>query len=112
MWVCLMCKPCIGRCLNVINNKVLFLFRLHYDPSTKTFSNTEGVEIETRDFGNTSSVEFLDPSLDIEITNYFHDVVKRFSKLGYVRGETIRAAPYDWRFAPCKLFLVVHILQN
>ena len=77
---------------------------MHYDPSTKTFSSTEGVEIETRDFGNTSSVEFLDPSLDIELTNYFHDMVERFSKLGYIRGQTIRAAPYDWRFAPCELF--------
>jgi hypothetical protein len=63
----------------------------------------EGVDTQIRDFGNTTSVEYLDPSTKFwETTNYFHDMVEYFVKQGYVRGQTIRAAPFDWRFAPCK----------
>ena len=46
-------------------------------------------------------MEYLDPSLKFtDITNYFHDIVANFVDKGYSRGETIRAAPFDWRFAP------------
>ena len=30
----------------------------------------------------------------------FQDMVEYFVSQGYVRGESIRAAPYDFRFAP------------
>lgn len=35
----------------------------------------------------------------LEPASYFHDIIEHFDKKGYVRGETIRAAPFDWRFA-------------
>lgn len=75
--------------------------RLNFNPDTKEFTVQEGVQIAVRDFGNTTSIEYLDPSLKVlEPASYFHDIVENFAKQGYVRGETIRAAPYDWRFAP------------
>lgn len=83
--------------------------RLLYDSSTKQYRNPPGVEIETRDFGDTNSIEYLDPSMTFfETTNYFHDMVQHFVDKGYTRGETIRGAPFDWRFAPGKL----HVYKN
>ena len=76
-------------------------YSLHYDSATKKYRNTEGVQIETRNFGGTDSVEYLDPSTKFfGTTNYFHDLVKHFVGKGYKRGETIRGAPFDWRLAP------------
>ncbi len=47
-------------------------------------------------FGDTGSVEFLD---EFGIIPTFHELVEYFVDRGYVRGESIRAAPYDWRLA-------------
>lgn len=87
-------------CLHV--NK-LTLFRLHYNNITKEYTNTPGVDVKAPGFGDTDTVEYLDPTLHIGTTNYFHNMVDYLvSNLGYVRGKSIRAAPYDWRFAPGK----------
>ena len=54
-------------------------------------------------FGETSSIEYLDPSLKFfETTNYFHDMVQWFVDKGYTRGKDIVGAPYDWRYSPSK----------
>ena len=50
-------------------------------------------------FGNTETVEFLD---EFEVIAQFHEFVEFFVNKGYIRGKTIRAAPYDWRLAACK----------
>ena len=41
-------------------------------------------------------VEYL---ADYSILPYFHDMVDYFVARGYQRDVSIRAAPYDWRFA-------------
>lgn len=33
---------------------------------------------------------------------YFHTMVNHLVNMGYVRNETVRSAPYDWRLAPSK----------
>lgn len=74
-----------------------------FNNETKEFVNQEGVDIEVRDFGGTDTIEYLDPSFVKKIedtTNYFHAMVDHFVGKGYVRKETIRGAPYDWRLAP------------
>lgn len=74
---------------------------MQYDTTTKKYSNTEGVQIKTGEFGDTDAVEYLDPALKFfETTNYFHDMVQHFVEKGYKRRETIRGAPFDWRLAP------------
>lgn len=74
--------------------------RLLYDNQTNTSHNREGVDIMVKDFGNTSTVEFLDSS-QYSITVYFGAIANALvKKYDYVRGLNIRGAPYDWRKAP------------
>ena len=64
-----------------------------------TFTNNTGVQIRVPGFGNTSTVEYLDPGLKA-VGKYLEPFVEFFVKLGYVRDKNIRAAPYDWRLFP------------
>ena len=43
-----------------------------------------------------SKAEFVD---SFRLVPYFHEMVEYFVERGYVRDMSIRAAPYDWRFA-------------
>ena len=90
-----------------INNRVFAIMvynfatithRLEYDPSDNTFHDNREVHVKVPGFGDTSSVEYLSPGL-IDTFEYFHKTVEYFVDRGYKRGETIRAAPYDWRLA-------------
>ena len=72
--------------------------RLKYDVSTNSYYNNSHVKIHVPGFGKTSGVEYLDPGL-IDLIPYMHDMVEYFVDRGYVRGKSIRAAPYDWRLA-------------
>ena len=47
-------------------------------------------------FGDTNTVEFLDTP---PASPNFNTFVDYFVARGYERGNTIRAAPYDWRLA-------------
>ena len=97
-------KNCLG-CFKSFNT---YLCRLKYNPYTKSFQNNTNVKIIVPGFGKTSSVEYLTPkyfnfilslmpnSIDF---SYFYEMVEYFIDCGYTRGETIRAAPYDWRLA-------------
>lgn len=75
--------------------------RLVYNNITRKTSNSPGVDIRVPDFGSTQSVEFLDPSR-YSLTGYFNILVEGLLKLGYIRNETIRGAPYDFRKSPRK----------
>lgn len=91
-------------------------------------SNAPGVQIRVPGFGKTYSVEYLDtsklagvyiggksgtlgcggpigavvraPSATASPTGYMHTLVQNLVNNGYVRDETVRAAPYDWRLEP------------
>eukprot|EP01110_Echinostelium_bisporum_P013373 TRINITY_DN89_c0_g1_i3.p1 TRINITY_DN89_c0_g1~~TRINITY_DN89_c0_g1_i3.p1 ORF type:complete len:228 (-),score=36.61 TRINITY_DN89_c0_g1_i3:462-1145(-) len=72
--------------------------QLTYDPNTQTYSNATNVEIEAEPIGDTTSFEYLDPNFP-KTTIYFADVVQSLVNIGYVRGENLIGAPYDWRLA-------------
>eukprot|EP00455_Lapot_gusevi_P034321 TRINITY_DN3779_c0_g1_i2.p1 TRINITY_DN3779_c0_g1~~TRINITY_DN3779_c0_g1_i2.p1 ORF type:complete len:315 (-),score=95.04 TRINITY_DN3779_c0_g1_i2:157-1101(-) len=72
--------------------------RLVFDNTTNTYSNAPGVETRVPGFGNTSSVEQLDPS--VSATSYLAPLVQALVQAGLVRGVSIRAAPYDFRYTP------------
>jgi len=86
---------------NILHLKLLLVFLIR---DSRQSRNIAGVETRVQGWGNTDSVEYLDPSLSAwaigDVGNYMSDLVKYFVKLGYVRGDTIRAAPYDFRFGP------------
>lgn len=73
--------------------------RLIYDAKTKDSYSPEGVNITVPGFGDTESVEWLDPS-HLPFGRYFVDLVDAMVERGYKRGVSVRGAPYDFRKAP------------
>ncbi|XP_055992271.1 phospholipase A2 group XV isoform X2 [Sorex fumeus] len=73
--------------------------RLIYNRTSRTTHFPEGVDIQVPGFGQTFSLEFLDPSKR-SVGSYFHTMVDSLVGWGYTRGEDVRGAPYDWRRAP------------
>ncbi|XP_062856914.1 phosphatidylcholine-sterol acyltransferase [Trichomycterus rosablanca] len=71
--------------------------RIVYNRTTHRSSNAPGVEVRVPGFGQTYTIEFLDKN---RLAGYFHTMVEHLVSIGYVRNETVRAAPYDWRIAP------------
>ena len=71
-----------------------------YDESTMTMKNAPGVETRVPGFGETSTIEYLDTT---GLIKYFAPMVETLASWGYQRGETVRAAPYDFRYGPGKL---------
>ncbi|XP_059473948.1 phospholipase A2 group XV-like [Neocloeon triangulifer] len=77
--------------------------RLVYDNTTRTTSNSPGVETRIPGFGNTSSVEWLDPT-ELSPTKYFNPIADILvKKLNYSRGVNLHGVPYDFRKAPNEL---------
>ncbi|XP_053212755.1 phospholipase A2 group XV-like isoform X2 [Panonychus citri] len=76
--------------------------RLVYDNVTRLTSNSPGVETRIPGFGETQTIEYLDPN-QIPLTGYFNIMVDYLINLGYERGRNIRGAPYDFRKSPREL---------
>jgi len=72
--------------------------RLVYNQDTHTTSDSPGVETRIPGFGNTSSVEFIDKSRR-SFSTYFAKIVAGLVPQGYIRGQNIHGAPYDFRRA-------------
>ena len=77
------------------------LHRLNYDAATNTYTPNAGVSVRVvgANGSDVKDVEFVGPTFPIRIFPYFHNMVEYFVARGYVRDVSIRAAPYDWRFA-------------
>jgi len=73
--------------------------RLIYNEQNDTLSNNFGVETRVPGWGETSSIEELDPSLPGHASGVFLKMVEALVKAGLVRGKTVRGAPYDFRYA-------------
>ena len=84
--------------------------KLVYDNSTRKTSNIPGVEIRIPEFGNSTSVEWIDPS-KASAGNYFATIAENIVKFGYERNVSLRGAPYDFRKAPSK-FLPAFCLKH
>ena len=69
-----------------------------YDPITHTTSNAPGVETRIQGFGNTSTVEFIS-SGEWSFSKYFSAILEAVLPQGYMRGQNIHGAPYDFRKA-------------
>jgi len=74
--------------------------RLEYDNSTRMSASPEGVQIRFPGFGNTSEMDFLDPS-HLSPTSYFQSISDALvAEAGLIRGVSLRGAPYDFRLGP------------
>ncbi|KAH9416964.1 hypothetical protein DERP_011693 [Dermatophagoides pteronyssinus] len=77
--------------------------KLIYNNQTRTTHDNDGVQIRVPGFGNTTTVEYVDPSR-LPISGYFGQMVEHLvMEFGYERGQNIRGAPYDFRKAPNEL---------
>jgi len=72
--------------------------KLVYNPVTHRSSDNPGVETRIPGFGNTSTVEYLDPSQRF-FSVYFANLVTHLLPQGYIRGSNLHGAPYDFRKA-------------
>lgn len=75
--------------------------KLTYDNVSRTTSNMPGVSLRVPDFGNSTPVEWIDPS-KASAGNYFASIAESIFHLGYERNVSMRGAPYDFRKAPSK----------
>ncbi|XP_066467133.1 phosphatidylcholine-sterol acyltransferase-like [Tiliqua scincoides] len=71
--------------------------RVIYNKTTQRLTNAPGVDVRVPGFGKTHTVEYLDKS---KLAGYLHTMVQHLVNNGYVRDQTVRAAPYDWRIGP------------
>lgn len=77
--------------------------KLTYNNITRTTSNTPGVETGLPKWGDTDEMEWVDstPVVDnYDYGAYFHYIAAALVKRGYVRGDTLFGAPYDFRKGP------------
>ncbi|XVF64209.1 hypothetical protein PTKIN_Ptkin09bG0149800 [Pterospermum kingtungense] len=72
---------------------------LYYDPDLDDYRNAPGVEtrVPVPGFGSTESLLYLNPNLK-HLTAYMAPLVKSLEEIGYVSGETLFGAPYDFRY--------------
>jgi len=73
--------------------------RLRYNNVSRITKDNIGVQIRQPGFGNSSAVEWLDPS-QMSPTSYFYYVAQALESWGFKRDVSIRGAPYDFRKAP------------
>jgi len=72
--------------------------KMVYDNVTRKSSSNHGVETRIPGFGNSTTVEYLDPSQRF-FSIYFANIVNHLIPQGYERGVNIHGAPYDFRKA-------------
>ncbi|XP_071174649.1 lysosomal phospholipase A and acyltransferase-like [Mytilus edulis] len=73
--------------------------KLLYDREKHVTRNPPGVETKIPGWGDTRTVEWLDPS-QCSLPYYFSSIVNAMVKWGYKRKVSVRGAPYDFRKAP------------
>ncbi|XP_061372018.1 lecithin-cholesterol acyltransferase-like 1 [Gastrolobium bilobum] len=70
---------------------------LHYHQELDDYYNTPGVQTRVPHFGSTHSLLYLNPHLK-HVTEYMASLVDSLEQIGYIEGETLFGAPYDFRY--------------
>ncbi|XP_026390786.1 lecithin-cholesterol acyltransferase-like 1 [Papaver somniferum] len=72
---------------------------LYYDPVKDDYRNAHGVETRVPYFGSTEGLQYLNPNLILrDITAYMAPLVESLERQGYVEGQDLFGAPYDFRY--------------
>ncbi|XP_065213421.1 phospholipase A2 group XV-like [Planococcus citri] len=85
--------------------------KLTYNNETRTTSNSPGVSVRIPAFGNSTTVEYIDPSR-ASAGSYFKDIANMLVNMGYERNTTLRGAPYDFRKGPNEQSEYFEALKN
>lgn len=82
--------------------------KLIYDNITRKTKSPIGVEIKVPAWGRTETIEYIDttPVLHHYLGAYFHFMADDLVNRGYVRGETLFGAPYDFRKGPSNILFI------
>lgn len=73
---------------------------LKYDNQTKRTNDQDGVSVSVPYWGNPCAVENVDETHQV-VGNYFSSISNMLANdLGFEKGKTILAAPYDYRKGP------------
>ncbi|XP_050214994.1 lecithin-cholesterol acyltransferase-like 1 [Mercurialis annua] len=81
---------------------------LYYHQDLDDYCNAPGIETRVPHFGSTDSLLCLDPNLKA-VTEYMAPLVQSLQEIGYIDGESLFGAPYDFRYGlaakghPCKV---------
>ena len=76
-------------------------FKMEYNAASGKMQDQSGVSFNVPGFGDTDTIEYLNPGHLFFPVRYFHAFVKHLVKShDYERGLDIRAAPYDFRRDP------------
>ncbi|XP_052894493.1 phospholipase A2 group XV-like [Anopheles moucheti] len=107
--VSILCQKHTTTFFNIWLNKELLLplvidcwidnIRLEYDNVTRTSRNAPGVVTRVPGFGQSETVEWIDPS-HASVGAYFVNIANALVANGYVRDKSILGAPYDFRKGP------------
>lgn len=74
---------------------------MEFNPYTGESRNKEGVELRIPKFGSLYSVDRVVPKgIGKSVSDVYHKIIKYLKKVGFVEGETLFGAPYDWRRFP------------
>ena len=72
--------------------------QLEYEAKSGTYHNRPGVETRTPGWGTLEGLN-LDKDIPFELSNPWEQLICKLKRFGYVPGHSLRAAPYDFRFA-------------
>ncbi|XP_058125353.1 phospholipase A2 group XV-like [Anopheles ziemanni] len=107
--VSILCQKQTTTFFNIWLNKELLLplvidcwidnIRLEYDNVTRTTRNSPGVVTRVPGFGQSETVEWIDPS-HASVGAYFVNIANALVSNGYARDKSIVGAPYDFRKGP------------
>eukprot|EP00736_Rhodelphis_marinus_P001085 Rmarinus@m.5426 len=73
-----------------------------YDSETKSFANTQGVDVRPRAFGSVKGIDnlFKVGNWGLPMGSVFEHLINELKPLGYVDERNMRGAPYDFRTIP------------
>lgn len=73
--------------------------QVSFDPATGNYSNRDGVKLRPTDFGGVKGVAYLDYKfgIPVSLTSVYSSIIKSLEAIGYVAGQNLHGAPYDWR---------------